>query len=181
MDILTIDDTLGGSLFCLPASSMINQGKPVFLPDFDSHFRIYPGFAARIGRMGKNVALKFASRYFEEVAPAFSVRGIDTLTKLRSNGWPLEEALSFDGSLVTGTFRIPEGLRGYETSGIVAQYDQRKMEEAVTAASAFRTLRTGDLVVWIPESDGFLVRPGLDLKATWLAPEEGEAARFRVK
>ncbi len=181
MDILAIDDTLEGALFCLPASSMINQGKPVFLPDFDSHFHIIPGFAARICRMGKNISAKFASRYFTEVAPAFSVRGSDTLTSLRRKGLPLEKALCFDGSLAVGEFRNPEEILGYSFSEKQILYSQKRMEEAVTEASAFRTLRIGDLVVWIPDSEGIAAEPGLEIKASWLAPAEGEAARFRVK
>ncbi len=181
MDILTIDDTLEGALLCLPASSMINQGKPVFLPDFDRHFRIYPGFAARIGRMGKNVARKFASRYFSEIAPAFSVRGIDRLSALREKGLPLAKALCFDGSLVIGAFRSPDGIEGFEISAMKTVYDAFRMEEAVVKASADRTMRIGDLVVWIPLSEGVPVEPGMDIRACWLGAENGEAARFRVK
>lgn len=181
MDILVIDDTLDGAFFCLPASSMTNQGKPVFLPDFDNNFRIYPGIAARICRMGKNVASRYASRYFVEVAPAFSVRSIGTIDVLRGKGLPLAQALCFDGSLVTGTFRSLDGFTGFETLSLITRYDRVSMEEALKMASTYRTMRIGDLVVWIPKSEGLIAERGIEIKASWVAPDDGEAARFKVK
>lgn len=148
-------------------SALVSRSKPLFLPEWDSDFRSVPALAFRIGKLGKSVARRFAPRYFDGVAPALITFGADTLASLRRRGEPLQEALSFDGAVVAGSFLpLAEALESPcsfsltatsgENSGIETSIGPQ--EAAETAAlllervSARNLMRNGDLLL-IPLSD----------------------------
>ena len=52
-------------LFSKFDSSIIQPGKPFFVPDFAPQFVMHPAIALRVNRLGKNVASRFAHRYYD--------------------------------------------------------------------------------------------------------------------
>ena len=52
----------------IPDSAILRDGKPLFVPITDAVPEFSAGIAFRASRLGKNIARKFASRYFDAMA-----------------------------------------------------------------------------------------------------------------
>ncbi|HAO63855.1 MAG TPA: 2-hydroxyhepta-2,4-diene-1,7-dioate isomerase, partial [Porphyromonadaceae bacterium] len=47
---------------------MLVGNKPFFIPDFAPEFVLHPALAVRIDRLGKNIAPRFAHRYYQSAS-----------------------------------------------------------------------------------------------------------------
>ena len=80
-------------------SSLLVNRKPFFLPDWSSDIRMTPCVVLRVCKLGKNIAPRFAHRYFDSIAPGLNIQAADWLAKGDSvRGW------AFDYSLPMGSF-----------------------------------------------------------------------------
>lgn len=114
-------------------SSLLVNRKPFFIPDWANDVRMTPCVVLRICKLGKNIAPRFAHRYFDSIAPGVNIQAADWLAKGDSvRGW------AFDYSLPMGTFVEQEK---WQTTNLVISY-----EEAIHRASEVMTLRQGDLI-----------------------------------
>ena len=59
--------TVNPIIFMKPESALLKEGKPFFIPDFATAFQYETELVVRINRLGKNIASRFASRYYEEI------------------------------------------------------------------------------------------------------------------
>lgn len=139
-----------------PDSCLIHNGKPLFIPDFDTDFRLYPSLAVKITKVGKCIEPRFAHRYYEKAAPAINVRAMGVLDELRKKGLPWTRAVSFDGSIILGEFTRDDSdpglLQGFsiicgESEANWRPSKEFSINEAISAASEFRTLKTGDIII----------------------------------
>lgn len=143
------------ALTTLPDSSIVKNGNPVYIPDFDSEFcgRLYA--ALRICRLGKSVALRFAHRYIGEIAPAIALSAEGLLSELRRRGLPWAEAISFDKACVLGQFRTPEELEQLSlhvdfSNGETVSLrlpEKESMFRAIEKISSDNTIKMGDLIL----------------------------------
>ena len=92
-----IDNTVQMVLKC--DSSMLVNRKPFFIPDWSNDVRMTPCAVLRVSRMGKNIGQKFASRYYDAVAPGLNICAADVLAQ--GDG---VKAWAFDYSLPMGKF-----------------------------------------------------------------------------
>lgn len=172
------------ALITFPDSCLINQGKPLFLPDFDPEFRLMPSLAVRICRLGKCIAPKFAYRYYDSFAVGFNVCGMQTLRLLRAKGLPWDAATCFDGSIITGEFFPIERMTDSFTvniGDISVVYHKEKLglsiDNVVAEASEFRTLKNGDIIF-----AGFACGPVVAIGDSVLAQAEDLVlCSFRVR
>ena len=125
-----IDNTLQMVLKC--DSSMLVNRKPFFIPDWSKDVRMTPCAVLRVSRMGKNIGQKFASRYYDAVAPGLNICAADILTQ--GDG---VKAWAFDYSLPMGKF-VDLSLWQEET---IMSFD-----EAIHRVSEIMTIRQGDLI-----------------------------------
>ena len=114
-------------------SSLLVNRKPFFVPDWSEDVRMTPCVVLRVSRMGKNIASRFASRYYDAVAPGLNMQATDLLAQ---GDWTMGWA--FDYSLVVGTFVTPELLNDYTT--IISA------DEAIERVSRVMTIRQGDMI-----------------------------------
>ena len=82
----------------------MKDGKPFFIPDFSSEVHYETEIVVRIDRLGKNIAERFAHRYYNEVTVGIDFTARDLQNKLRAQGLPWEISKAFDNSAVIGTF-----------------------------------------------------------------------------
>ncbi len=54
-------------IFLKPDSAILKDGKPFFIPDFSNEVHYETEVVVRICRLGKNIAPRFASRYYDAV------------------------------------------------------------------------------------------------------------------
>ena len=112
----------------------------------------------RIDRLGKNIAERFAHRYYSEVTVGIDFTARDLQRKLREQGLPWEISKAFDNSAVVGTFipldragdinRIPFHL---DINGKKVQEGNTRdmlfpVDRIVAYVSRFFTLKIGDLI-----------------------------------
>jgi 2-keto-4-pentenoate hydratase/2-oxohepta-3-ene-1,7-dioic acid hydratase in catechol pathway len=157
------------SMSLMADSSVIKDGKPFFLPEFDPEFKMYPTLAVKICRLGKNISTKFASRYIDSFAIGLNIRACRLRQRLISAGKSPDAAIAFDGASILGDFHPsnnPENLN-FEIikNGETCFTWQNKnlintIEECIEKISTNFTLKIGDIFfVGIPE-DGITINIG---------------------
>lgn len=119
-------------------SCLLNGRKPMFMPDWTNELGVTECLILRVSRLGKEIAEKFANRYYDAVAPGADFVAMDKLREAQANGRPWTEALAFDYSLAIGTFSD-------ERLAMSGDYVLTP-EEAIVEASKVMTIRQGDLI-----------------------------------
>ena len=54
-------------IFMKPDSAILKDSKPFFIPDFSNEIHYETELVVRINRLGKNIAPRFANRYYDAV------------------------------------------------------------------------------------------------------------------
>lgn len=157
-------------VFTKPDSAILKDGKPFFLPDFSEDIRCRAGLVIRVCRLGKNIAKRFAYRYYDAVTVGIDIYANDLREDARQNCLPYALYDGFDGSAVLGDFVMTDEL-GQNVSGIsfsasldgneVQKGNLRDMlfgiDEIIEYVSSFYTLKIGDLIFTGFPSSGFNV------------------------
>lgn len=89
-------------VFMKPESALLKNGKPFFLPDHLGRVDHELEVVVRICRLGKNIAPRFAHRYYDAVTVGIDFTARDLQRRLKDNGHPWEIAKAFDGSAAIG-------------------------------------------------------------------------------
>jgi len=143
-------------IFMKPDSAILKDGKPFFIPDFSEEIHYETELVVRICRLGKNIATRFARRYYDAVTVGIDFTARDLQRKFREAGNPWELCKGFDNSAAIGRFVPVEGdiqqinfslsidnkevQRGYTGDMIFA------VDEIIAYVSRFVTLKIGDLL-----------------------------------
>ena len=124
-------------------SCLLNGRKPFFIPDWCQEIGVTPCIILRVSRLGKEIAPKFANRYYDAVTPGVDFVALDMLREAEQAGKPWTKALAFDFSLAIG-----EWVSNDEMSATKLLNDELIIspEEAIAEASKVMTIRQGDLI-----------------------------------
>lgn len=145
-------------IFSKPESALVKNGKPFFIPDFDGRFDYETEIVVRICHLGKNIAERFAHRYYDAMTVGIDFTARDLQTRLREQGLPWEICKGFDGSAVIGDFINKEELPpvdqlhfSLDIDGTTVQQGYsgdmiHSVDQIIAYASQFFTLKTGDLI-----------------------------------
>lgn len=114
-------------------SSLLVNRKPFFIPDWSSDVQMTPCVVLRVSRLGKNIATRFASRYYDAFAYGLNICARDYLAQ-----GEMVQAWAFDYSLVVGSF-VPQ--EQWENIPTLLPYD-----EAIHRVSQIMTIRQGDFI-----------------------------------
>lgn len=114
-------------------SSLLVNRKPFFIPDWSADIRMRPCVVLRVSRLGKNIAARFATRYYDAAALGLNIWAADFLLK-----GDYARAWAFDYSMVVGNF---VDLSSWQEMATIIPFD-----EAISRASAVMTLRQGDMI-----------------------------------
>lgn len=122
--------THDGELYLKGDSAILVNDKPFFLPDEMGELVAMECVVVRIARLGKNIGLQFAERYYEQVT-----MGLDIQASAQKN-WT--ERTSLEGSLPIGEFvnKDEKWVNEYKDA----------INYAVSRVSRLMTLRMGDFV-----------------------------------
>lgn len=154
-------------------SSLIYKDKPFFIPDFAERFDYETEIVVKISRTGRDIAERFAHRYYEELTVGIDFTARDLQEKLRAKGLPWDICKGFDGASAFGTLinKSEVGVLRPDAKGkdahlnidvqnidfhlckngvVVQQGNTRDMifsiDRIIAYASKFFTLKTGDLI-----------------------------------
>jgi 2-keto-4-pentenoate hydratase/2-oxohepta-3-ene-1,7-dioic acid hydratase in catechol pathway len=164
------------TIFMKSESSLLKNGKPFFIPDFSSEIHYETEIVVKINRLGKNIAERFARRYYSEVTVGIDFTARDLQRQLKSEGLPWEISKAFDNSAAIGDFIPLDEAGDINHIPFRLEINEVKVQEGNTAdmlfpidkivayASRFFTLKMGDLIyTGTPEGVG-PVRIGDHLK-----------------
>ena len=146
-------------LFMKPDTALLKDGKPFFLPPFSERIEYETELVVRISRLGKNIAPRFAHRYYDAVTVGIDFTARDLQARLRAVGSPWEISKGFDGSAVVGDFiPVDEVAGNLQDLHFSLRIDGKEVQRGHTAdmifpvdemiayISRFYTLRMGDLL-----------------------------------
>jgi len=120
-------------------SCLLNGRKPMFMPEWTDELCVTECLILRVSRLGKEIAPKFAARYYDAVAPGADFIAMDLARAAQQAGKPWTDAIAFDYSLAIGEWTMDNG------QWIMDEY-VLSPEEAIAQASKVMTIRQGDLI-----------------------------------
>lgn len=145
-------------IFMKPDSALLKDGKPFFIPDFSKEVHYETELVVRINRLGKNIAQRFASRYYDAVTVGIDFTARDLQRELRSAGNPWEISKGFDNSAAIGNFIPVEKFADIQNIGFHLDINGKTVQQGNTKDMLFRvdriieyisqffTLKIGDLL-----------------------------------
>lgn len=90
--------------FLMPETALIRKNQPFFYPDFSKDIHYEVELVLKINKLGKNIAEKFAHRYYDEIGIGIDFTARDVQAQLKQKGLPWEKAKAFDGAAPLGKF-----------------------------------------------------------------------------
>ena len=145
-------------IFTKADSSLLKDGKPFFPPDDLGRIDYEGELVVRICRLGKNIPVRFAHRYYDAVTVGVDFTARELQRRLRSEGKPWELCKGFDGAATIGEWVGVEKLRDVQSlrfrldvNGEVVQEGCSadmlfKIDELIAYISRWFTLKTGDIL-----------------------------------
>lgn len=159
MKILVFDsqaDEMGGisiteNAQLFPDSAVILDRKPLFLPNWSEAFTTRVAVAARICRLGKHIALRFAHRYWNDASVSFITQSDEDV-----HYGALESI--YDGSIAIGNWYELDGNIRQSINVAVSSDNQQwrlpthagalcgLIDKAIVMASKYATIKMGDVI-----------------------------------
>ena len=146
-------------VFTMPETSLLKDGKPFFLPQFSNRIEYETELVFHISRLGKNIAPKFAHRYYDAVTVGIDFTARDIQAEARRTGNPWDISKGFDYSAPIGRFvplpEMPPKADNIEFSmrlnGVPAQQGNSRdmifsIDRIIAYVSQFYTLKIGDII-----------------------------------
>ncbi|HLW10951.1 MAG TPA: fumarylacetoacetate hydrolase family protein [Fermentimonas sp.] len=145
-------------LFMKPDTALLKDGKPFFMPDFSENMHYETELVVKINRLGKNIAERFAHRYYDEVTVGVDFTARDLQQRLKEKGLPWEISKSFDNSAAIGEFVSKNELNDIQNVNFHLDIDGRSVQQGntkdmiysvdkiISYISRFFTLKIGDLI-----------------------------------
>ena len=138
-------------------SALLKDGKPFFIPDFTQQCEYETELVVRICRMGKEIAPRFAHRYYDAMTVGIDFTARDLQRDARAKGMPWDLSKGFDNSAAIGEW-IPTDGHNMRNLDFHLDIDGRtvqkgwtgnmiwSVDEIIAYISKFCMLRQGDLI-----------------------------------
>lgn len=145
-------------IFMKPDTALLKEGKPFFLPDFSEEVHYETELVVKINRLGKNIAERFAHRYYDEITVGIDFTARDLQRKQKELGLPWEIAKAFDNSAAIGTLISKSEVSDVQNLNFHLDINQKTVQQGNTRnmiysvdkiiayISRFFTLKIGDLI-----------------------------------
>ena len=144
--------------FMKPDIALLRPGTPFFYPNFSKDIHFECELVVKIDRVGKNIAEKFAHKYYSEIGLGIDFTARDLQQQCKEKGHPWEIAKGFEGSAPISAEFIPKSELDVskltfslaQNGTIVQQGDPSDMiftiDQIIAYISQFMTLKKGDLI-----------------------------------
>lgn len=146
------------TIFMKPDSALLRENRPFFIPRFSNQIEHEVELVVRINRLGRNIAPRFAHRYYSEVALGVDFTARDLQNQCKQLGAPWEISKAFDNSAVVSDFISLYELSDIQNihfslqkNGQIQQQGHTKdmlfsVDNLIAYISQFFTLKIGDLI-----------------------------------
>lgn len=145
--------------FLKPDTALLRNNDPFYIPEWTGNLHHEVELVLRICRLGKNIEIKFAHRYYDAISLGIDFTARDVQSELMRKGLPWEKAKAFDYSAAISSKFFP--LNSFpELQKIRFRLDVNKQtvqqatselmifgfDEIISHISKFMTLKIGDLI-----------------------------------
>ena len=144
--------------FMKPDVALLKDNADFYIPDFTHDLHYECELVLKIDKVGKNIAEKFASKYYSSIGLGIDFTARDLQQQCKEKGLPWEIAKSFEHSAPISTKFIKlDALKSREITfeltkngETVQQGNSNQMifsfDRLIAYISRFMTLKTGDLI-----------------------------------
>ncbi|NRA12081.1 MAG: fumarylacetoacetate hydrolase family protein [Crocinitomicaceae bacterium] len=144
--------------FMKPDVAILRPGTPFYYPNFSKDIHYECELVVKINRVGKNIAEKFAHKYYSEIGLGIDFTARDLQLKCKEKGYPWEIAKAFEGSAPLSKEFIDKSELNLEDvqfsmtqNGTKVQNGSSKdmifkIDQLIAYVSQFMTLKKGDLI-----------------------------------
>lgn len=145
-------------IFMKPKTALLQDGKPLFYPEFSKDLHYECELVIRLSKNGKHIQEKFARKYYNAISLGIDFTARDVQQKLKEKGLPWELAKAFDGSAAVGDF-VPLGEEQnvqdirfeLKINGLTKQVGHTadmifSVDKIIAYVSQYITLNIGDLI-----------------------------------
>ena len=144
--------------FLKPDSAIIRRNLPFFYPGFSKDVHHEVELVLKINRLGKNIAERFAHKYYSEIGIGIDFTARDIQKECKAKGLPWEKAKAFDGSAPLGKFLPKSSLADLNALNFHLDINQKTVQKGntenllfsfdtiISYVSKFFTLKIGDLI-----------------------------------
>jgi acylpyruvate hydrolase len=91
-------------VFSMPDSALLKSNNDFYYPDFSKDIHHEVEVVVKICRVGKNIPLEFAHRYYDEIGLGIDFTARDIQAECKKKGLPWEKAKAFDGAAPISKF-----------------------------------------------------------------------------
>ena len=145
-------------IFMKPETALIAARQPFFYPSWSKNIHHEVELVVRINKAGKNIAERFARKYYDEITAGIDFTARDLQNELKTKGLPWELSKAFDGSAPVGRFISKSSLENISeipfmlsVNGTTRQTGNSKdmlfsIDYIISFVSSYITLKKGDLI-----------------------------------
>ncbi len=146
-------------IFCKPASSLLQDGGEIRIPEYSNDCHHELELALLVGKPGKNIREESALSHLAGYAVALDLTLRDLQSELKNKGLPWEIAKGFDTSCPLSDFIAADRVNDpnnldltLKVNGEICQQGNtaqmmRSVEEIIAEISTFYTLESGDIIL----------------------------------
>lgn len=144
--------------FMKPDISLLRPGTPFFYPNFSKDIHYECEIVVKIDRVGKNIAEKFAHKYYSEIGLGIDFTARDLQQKCKEKGHPWEIAKSFEGSAAISAEFISKTKLDLSSIHFSLTQNSKEVQNGnssemlfsidaiISYVSQYMTLKKGDLI-----------------------------------
>ena len=145
-------------VFSMPDSALLKSNNDFYYPDFSKDIHHELEVVVKINRVGKNIPMEFAHRYYEEIGLGIDFTARDIQAECKKKGLPWEKAKAFDGAAPISKFIHKSELEDVnalnfhlDLNGVRVQTGNTKnmifsIDYLISYLSKYFTLKIGDLI-----------------------------------
>ncbi len=100
--ISPLDNEAPLTVYTLPDTAILKDGKPFFIPDFANPCCVQGHLVVKICRLGRSISERFAHRYYDAITVGSTFTAEELRTTLAANHLPWDIAVGFDGAASIG-------------------------------------------------------------------------------
>lgn len=145
-------------VFLKPDTALLKNNAPFYYPSFSSEVHFEAELTLRICKEGKNIAEKFASKYYDAIGLGIDFTARDVQDKLKDKNLPWLLAKGFNGSAPVSEFYPVEEYKDMQnlsfSLNINGEEKQKgnsrdmifSFDKIISYISAYITLKKGDII-----------------------------------
>ncbi|MFT5777303.1 MAG: acylpyruvate hydrolase [Crocinitomicaceae bacterium] len=144
--------------FMKPDISLLRPGTPFFYPSFSKDIHYECELVVKIDRVGKNIAEKFAHKYYSEIGLGIDFTARDLQLECKKKGHPWEIAKGFEGSAALSKEFLPVSELDLSNLSFSMEQNGKTVQNGsssdmifsinaiISYVSIYVTLKKGDLI-----------------------------------